>query len=45
MLEKRGVAARMIGRITAGRDKVIQNGEEIRYLDRPAPDEIFKLYQ
>ncbi|BDZ76060.1 AIR synthase-related protein [Claveliimonas bilis] len=45
MLEKRGIAARMIGRITAGRDKVIQNGEEIRYLDRPAPDEIFKLYQ
>lgn len=39
-----GIEASVIGRITDSRDKVIRNGEDIRYIDRPVPDEIFKLY-
>ena len=40
VLEDAGVSA---GRLGAARDqnaRVIRNGEEIRYLDRPAPDEL-----
>ncbi len=33
----------VIGRFTAGNDKIIHNGEDVRYLDRPAPDEIYKI--
>lgn len=39
-----GVKAAVIGRITDGHDKVIYNGEDIRYIDRPAPDEIFRIF-
>lgn len=43
-MEESGIEASVIGRLTEGRDKVIRNGEDIRYIDRPAPDEIFKIY-
>ena len=33
----------MIGRTTDKREKVLHNGEEMRYLDKPAQDEIEKL--
>ena len=36
--------ASVIGRLTAGNDKIIHNGEDVRYLDRPAPDEIYKIF-
>lgn len=36
--------ASIIGRLTAGNDKIIHNGEDVRYLDRPAPDEIYKIF-
>lgn len=39
-----GVKAAVIGRVTDGHDKVIYNGEDIRYIDRPAPDEIFRIF-
>ncbi len=43
-LEEKGIPARRIGRTIQGKGKIIRNGEEIRYLDRPAPDEIYKIF-
>lgn len=40
-----GGKANVIGTLTDCHDKLIHNGEEIRYLDRPAPDELWKIYQ
>ena len=42
-LRRNGIEAAVIGRMTDNNDKVIRNGEEIRYIDRPAPDEINKI--
>lgn len=44
-LRKCGVQAEVIGRMMDNNDKIIQNGEEIRYNDRPAPDEIYKIFE
>lgn len=44
-LIKEGIKASVIGRLAEGNDKIINNGEEIRYVDRPAPDEIKKIFQ
>lgn len=38
------VPAVIVGQTTDNNDKMIYNGEEIRYIDRPAQDEIFKLF-
>lgn len=40
VLEKAGARAGRLGVIKAHRARVISSGEEIRYLDRPAPDEL-----
>jgi hydrogenase maturation factor len=37
------IPAAVIGQMTDSNDKIIQNGEEIRYLDLPKPDQIRKL--
>lgn len=42
-LGKNQIHGAAIGRLTAGNDKIIHNGEDVRYLDRPAPDEIYKI--
>lgn len=44
-LAEQGIPASVIGQITDNNDKIIQNGEEIRYIDRPAPDEIYKIFE
>ena len=44
-LREYGVQAEVIGRMTDNHDKIIKNGEEIRYIDRPAPDEIYKIFE
>lgn len=41
---EKGMVASKIGCLTDKRDKIIRNGDDIRYLDRPAPDEIYKIY-
>lgn len=41
-LDAEGIAASVVGRTTEGRDKILRNGQEIRYLDRPQPDELYK---
>ena len=42
-LPKEEIEAAVIGRLTDNNDKIIQNGEDIRYIDRPAPDELMKI--
>lgn len=44
-LRREGTAAAVIGHLTKDNDKIIRNGEDVRYLDRPAPDEIYKLFE
>lgn len=41
-LERAGIHAAVIGRTTEGNDKTLRNGQEVRYLDRPQPDELYK---
>ncbi len=42
-LEKEGIHAAVIGTLTDKKERVLLNGEECRYLDRPKPDEIYKI--
>ena len=42
-LEKEGIHATIIGRTNASNDKILLNGEEVRYLDKPQPDELYKI--
>lgn len=44
-LAKRRIPCAVIGRVTDSHDKIIRNGEEVRYIDRPAPDEIWKILE
>lgn len=38
-----GIPAALVGKVTSERARVIRNGEEIRYLDLPQADEIYRL--
>lgn len=38
-----GIEAAVIGRFRDDKDKILRNGEEIRYIDRPAADEINRV--
>lgn len=42
-LRERSIEAAVIGTITGNRQRMIRNGEEIRYLDRPGQDELWRL--
>lgn len=42
-LNKEGISAVVIGHTTDGNDRVVYSGGEMRYLDRPAPDELIKI--
>lgn len=41
-LEEVQIPARVVGRTTDSKDRVLLNGEEVRYMDRPRTDEIYK---
>lgn len=41
--ESQGMKAVVIGSITDSNDRIILNGEGIRYINRPEPDEIYKF--
>ena len=43
LLKKAGIQATVIGRTTKGNAKLIRNQEEIRYLDTPEPDELYRF--
>ena len=38
------IQASVIGKLIPGKNKLIHNGGDVRYLDRPASDEIYKLF-
>jgi hydrogenase maturation factor len=44
-LEAKGIQATVIGRFTKGSERIIQNGEEVRYLNRPAQDAIWTVIE
>ena len=41
-LEKEGISAAVIGRVTSGKERVIMNDDEKRYLEPPKTDELYK---
>lgn len=43
-LAKAGIPSVLIGRTTDKKDKVLLNGEECRFLEKPAQDEIYKIF-
>jgi len=45
ILNEQGIQASLIGKLTDSNDKILRNGEEVRYIDRPAPDEIMKIFE
>ena len=45
VLREQGIAAVVIGKLTDNNDKILRNGEEVRYIDRPVPDEIMKIFE
>ncbi|MBE5882391.1 MAG: hydrogenase maturation factor [Lachnospiraceae bacterium] len=42
-LQEADIPAAVIGKMTDSNDRIIENGEEIRYMDLPKPDQIRKL--
>lgn len=42
-LKEAGIEASVIGRTNQGNDRIIRNGEEVRYLDKPQTDELYKV--
>lgn len=42
-LEKEHIPAAVVGKLTEGNDRILINNDEIRYMDRPRTDEIYKL--
>ncbi len=44
-LRAEGISAALIGRTTPGNGCILRNGEETRFLDRPAQDEIYRSGQ
>lgn len=42
-LKQQGIEAAVIGKATDGNDRIIRNGEEVRYLEPPKPDELYKV--
>ena len=42
-LKEAGIEGTIIGRANAGKERIIRNGEEIRYLDKPQADELYRI--
>ncbi|MCI9336304.1 MAG: hydrogenase maturation factor [Lachnospiraceae bacterium] len=42
-LQEAGIPAAAAGKLTRGNDRILTNGEEIRYLDRPQRDGIYQI--
>lgn len=40
-LHAMGIAAAVIGQTTSGNDRILRNGEDVRFLDRPAQDSLW----
>jgi len=44
-LEKAGIHAAVIGKATDSNDRVVLNGEDRSFLERPKTDELYKIYE
>lgn len=44
-IEKAGIKATIIGKATAGNDRILMNEDERRYLEPPKSDELYKIIQ
>ena len=44
-LRERQIPAVIVGKVTDSNDRVILNGDEVRYMDRPKRDEIYRVFQ
>lgn len=44
VLNQMGISARMIGQTTAFNDRIVLNDDEVRYLEPPKGDDIYKIY-
>ena len=42
-LKLAGIHGTVIGRTTEGNDRILRNGQDVRYLDKPQPDELYKV--
>lgn len=42
-LEAAGIHGSVVGRTNNGNDRILRNGEDVRYLDKPQPDELYKI--
>lgn len=42
-LELSGIHGAVVGRTNSGNDRILRNGEDVRYLDKPQPDELYKV--
>ena len=42
-LELEGIHGTVIGRTVGGNDRILRNGQDVRYLDKPQPDELYKV--
>lgn len=42
-LKKSGISARVIGKVTKGKDRIVVNGEDRKYLIPPKSDELYKI--
>lgn len=43
LLAEQGVRANIIGRVTAKKQRILRNEEEVRFLDRPQPDALYQI--
>ena len=43
-LEQAGIHAAVVGKVTDSNDRILRNGEDTRYLDKPQSDELYKIY-
>lgn len=44
-LEKHGIPATVVGKVTDGNNRVLRNEDEVRFLEPPKQDELYKIYE
>lgn len=44
-LERQGIPAAVVGKVTKGNERILINGDEIRYMDRPKRDAVYGLFE
>lgn len=42
-MKEAGIEATVVGKATAGNDRILRNGDDVRYLDKPQTDELYKV--